>query len=377
MGFDKKVVKELITTEQIFELLEEYGGDPQYYDSGAIVSRTICHNPPMSDASHKLYFYPNTKLFHCYTGCAEPSFDIFELMIKIANLQFHQEWDLDRAVRFLTFKLGLEVPTIEDEEDYGLLKEDFDYFEETERIKNIDLKTYKADFKVYDTTILDRFNYDVKIGPWLREGITEDVMKEFNIGFYPGLDVITIPHYDIDDNFIGLRGRTLCRADAETYGKYRPIKIKDTLYTHPLGYNLYGINKNYKAISQIEKAIVVEGEKSVLKYGSFFGQDNNICVACCGSSFSIYQFYLLKSLGVKEIIIGLDKQYKKINDEEHQHLVRNFYKILNRHINDVMVSFIFDGKDDLGYKDSPLDRGPETFLKLFKERRIFTKGVNK
>ena len=376
MGFDKKVIKELITIDQVFEILEEYGGEPQYYNDNIIVSRTICHNNPNDEASYKLYYYPNTRLFHCYTGCAEPSFDIFELIIKIANIQFHQEWDLDKAVRFLTYKLGLEVPEEEEQEEY-LLKEDFAYFEEFDRIKEIDLKTYKADFKIYDDTILSRFNYNVRLTPWLDEGITEEALKNFNIGFYPGLDVITIPHYDIKGNFIGLRGRTLCKEEAAKYGKYRPIKIKDALYTHPLGYNLYGLNKNYKNIQEMEKAVVFEGEKSVLKYDSYFGSENNISVACCGSSFSIYQFYLLKSLGVKEIVIALDKQYKTINDEEHQHLVKNFYKILNRHINDVMISFIFDAGTDLGYKDSPIDKGPHTFLKLFKERRVFEKGVIK
>ena len=299
------------------------------------------------------------------------------MIIKIASLQFHQEWDLDRAVRFITYKLGLEVPEDELEEDYGALKEDFEYFEQLDRIKKIDLKHYEATFKVYDKEILSRFNYNIKLTPWLNEGITEKALKDFNIGFFPGLDVITIPHYDIKDEFIGLRGRTLCKQEAELYGKYRPIKIKDTLYTHPLGYNLYGLNKNYENIKKMKKAVVFEGEKSVLKYGSFFGQENNIAVACCGSSFSIYQFYLLKNLGVQEIIIALDKQYKEINDEEHQHLVKNFYKILNRHINDVMVSFIFDDGDRLGYKDSPVDRGPHTFLDLFKERRVFEGGIFK
>jgi hypothetical protein len=347
--------------------LEEYGGEPQYYNDNIIVSRTICHNNPNDEASHKLYYYPNTRLFHCYTGCAEPSFDIFELIIKIANIQFHQEWDLDKAVRFLTYKLGLEVPEEEEQEEY-LLKEDFAYFEEFDRIKEIDLKTYKADFKIYDDTILSRFNYNVRLTPWLNEGITEEALKNFNIGFYPGLDVITIPHYDIKGNFIGLRGRTLCKEDAAKYGKYRPIKIKNTLYTHPLGYNLYGLNKNYKNVQEMGKAVVFEGEKSVLKYDSYFGSENNISVACCGSNFSIYQFYLLKSLGVKEIVIALDKQFKEIGDEEWVFWTKKLKKINDRLKNDVQISYCFDKWNLLNYKSSPIDESPETFLKLFNQR---------
>lgn len=374
MGYDKKVVKELINIEQVFELLEEYGGEPEYSFDGNIIARTICHNHPNDDASRKLYFYTNSKLFHCYTGCAEPSFDIFQLVMKIANIQFHQEWDLDQAVRFIVYRFGIDVPSEEQEQNPLLLKSDFEYFDKFDRLQEINLKDYTVDFKTYDENILNNLNYNVRLTPWLNEGMTQETLNKFNIGFFPGNDMITIPHYDIHGNFIGLRGRTLVKADAEKFGKYRPIRIGSTLYNHPLGYNLYGLNRSQEAIKMIEKAIVFEGEKSVLLYDSYFGSDNNIAVACCGSSFTVYQFYLLKKLGVKEIVIAFDKQYQQFGDAEHLHLVKNFYKILNRHINDVMISFIFDGKEEIGYKDSPVDKGPETFMKLFMERRIFEGG---
>jgi len=377
MGYDKKVVKDLISTDQIFELLEEYGGEPEYAFEGNIISRTICHNHPNDDASRKLYYYTNSRLFHCYTGCAEPSFDVFQLIIKIADIQFHQEWDLDQAVRFLVYRLGIDVPREENEEDPVLLKQDFDYFDKINRVKELDIKNYTTLLNPYDEKILNRFNYNVKITPWINEGMNQETLDKYKIGFYPGTDVITIPHYDINNNFVGLRGRALVREDAEKYGKYRPVRIGKTLYNHPLGFNLYGLEKNKERIKLMQKAVVFEGEKSVLLFDSYFGSENNISVACCGSSFTIYQFYLLKNLGVKEIIIAFDKQYQQFGDAEHLHLVKNFYKILNRHINDVMVSFIFDGEQNLGYKDSPIDRGADTFMKLFQERRVFEGGVFK
>ena len=51
-------------------------------------------------------------------------------------------------------------------------------------------------------------------------------------------------------------------------------------------------------------------------YSSYFGTENDITVACCGSSLSMYQVQLLLDLGVKEIIIAFDKQFKEIGDEE-------------------------------------------------------------
>ena len=80
------------------------------------------------------------------------------------------------------------------------------------------------------------------------------------IGFFPGGDQITIPHFDQNSRFIGLRG-TLCAEDAEKYGKYRPLKINKDWYNHPLGMNLYNLNNSKSNIKTMKKAIVFESEK--------------------------------------------------------------------------------------------------------------------
>ena len=58
-----------LTVENIFDLLQQWGGDPIYTGFG-ILSATICHNPP-GEGSRKLYYYENTGLFKCFTGCNE------------------------------------------------------------------------------------------------------------------------------------------------------------------------------------------------------------------------------------------------------------------------------------------------------------------
>lgn len=372
MDYDVVKLKGLISIEQVFEILEEYGGEPEYDSDDVIISRTICHNHPHNDASRKLYYYHNggSGLFHCYTSCPEPSFDIFELIIKIADIQFHQEWSLVKAIKFLLYKLGISIPDDDDEAVVKELEEDYKLFDRYDKIKNIDLKNYTTEFKGYDDIILSRFNYKVKLTPWLNEGISQKTIDQFKIGFFPGNDVITIPHYDINGNFIGLRGRALCREDAERFGKYRPIRANGVLYNHPLGYNLYGLNLNKEAIKNIGKAIVYEGEKSVLLHNSYFGEDNNISVACCGSNFSIYQYFLLKNLGVNEIIIAFDRQFKDIGDAEWEKWTKKLKEINKRFNKYTQISFMFDKTGLLGYKESPIDKGPDVFMELFKNRII-------
>jgi hypothetical protein len=93
-------------------------------------------------------------------------------------------------------------------------------------------------------------------------------------------------------------------------------------------------------------------------------------VACCGSSLISYQVHLLLSLGVKEIIVGMDKQFQEIGDDEWIRLTNKLKSIHDKYGAYTQISYLFDKGDLLGYKDSPIDRGPEVFMKLFKERII-------
>ena len=364
--FNKEEIKESITLDHIFELLQEWGGDPVYASWG-LLSHTICHNPP-GEGSQKLYYYSNSGLFKCYTGCPEAYFDIFELVIKVQKIQNDKDFDLNDAVRWIAARLGISGAEEDAPKEEQL--EDWKKIANYERIQNIELETKNIVLKEYDRDILYRFNYDVRIEPWENEGISDEVIKSNDIGFYPGLWQITIPHFDQNARFIGLRGRTLVKEDAERYGKYRPMKVNGVLYNHPLGMNLYNLNNSKKRIKEVGKAIVFEGEKSCLLYQSYFGVENDISVACCGSNVSAYQMYLLQEAGASEIIIAFDRQFQEIGDAEFKHLTTNLTRLHDKYKTNVMVSFIFDKNKITGYKDSPIDCGPNIFYKLFKERII-------
>ena len=364
--FDKQEIRDALTEDNMMELFQEFGGDPTLTSFG-IISATICHNPP-GEGSHKLYWYRNTGLCRCYTGCDEPIFDIFELVIKVMDIQYHKEFDLNDAVRWVAAKFGF-AGREEDAPPKDQL-EDWEKIANYQRIKEIQTGTNHIILKEYDKNILYRFNYDVKISNWLNEGITKDALAHGDIGYYPGGQQITIPHWDVDQRLVGIRGRTLITEEGERYGKYRPLKVNGQLYNHPLGMNLYNLNYSQENIKKFGKAIVWEGEKSVLKYISYFGIENDISVACCGSNLSAYQVQLLTEAGAREIIIAFDRQFKEIGDTEFLHLKKNLIKLNQKYKNYVQISFIFDKEKITEYKDSPIDCGKEKFIKLYKERII-------
>ena len=59
--------------ESVIKLMESLGVDRYEEKENCIIFPTICHNINADEASMKLYFYRNNKLFVCYTECGNMS----------------------------------------------------------------------------------------------------------------------------------------------------------------------------------------------------------------------------------------------------------------------------------------------------------------
>lgn len=364
MYLDKDEIKNSLTIDQVFNFMkEELNAEPQLIN-GIIICRTVCHNA--RGGSHKLYYYNNTKLWKCFTECGDEPFDIFDLVIRAKKTQ-GQELSLLEAVKLIAEFFNI-VPKERDGfekartslEDWKILKN----YEE-----NSSISTKKTiEFKNFDEEILKHLPRPI-ITPWEQEGISREVISARGICYDPVSEGIVIPHYDENGNLIGIRERTLVREE-EVYGKYRPAIINGKMYSHPLGFALYNLNNSKENIKKFHKAIVFEGEKSTLLYGSYFGMENDISVAVCGSSLISHQVDLLIAAGAHELVVAFDRQYREIDDEEFIKWTKKLTQINDKYSSKIDISFVFDTEYNLGYKDSPIDCGKETFIKLFNERII-------
>ena len=348
-------IKNNLTLEQIEGLLIEFGGEP-HRQGNIIISKTVCH----CGESHKLFYYDNTKLFRCYTECSD-TFDIFQLVIKIQNI-LGNKIALPQAITYIINFFNLDNFTENFEynklDDWKLLK--------TYNKNNKEKHKQIVELKHYDKQIL-KYLPMPRILCWEEEGITKEAIMHHGIRYNPISQAIVIPHHDKDGNLIGIRERTLIKEN-EKYGKYRPSIINHKMYNHPLGFNLYNLLYSQPFIKKIKKVIIFEGEKSPLLYESYFGMENDISVACCGRSLSNYQIQLLLDLKVDEIIIAFDKQFKEIGNEEWKGWTKKLKDIHNKYGSKIQISYIFFIFYLLDYKDSPIDKGKEIFLELFKRR---------
>lgn len=376
-SYNKDKIKNSLSIEQVFDLVSELGGEPMM-NNDYFTAQTICHNHP-GEGSHKLYYYNNTKLFRCYTECEPPTFDIFELVCKVKNLaqeykirydengvEALREWVLYDAIQFVAMYFGFEAEN-ENFFEKRIELQDWEIFNKYEEnnLKNqrqiINLHIYEDGEKILKNLPRPR------IKEWEDEGISAESAAAAGICYDPKFHGIVIPHYDINNNLIGIRERTLVK-EQEEYGKYKPAILNGKMYNHPLGFNLYNINRSKLQIQTFKKAFIFESEKSCLKYASYFGSNMDLSVAVCGSSLNNYQISLLLSLGCQEIIIALDKQFKEIGDGEWKRWTNKYYQIYNKYGNLVQISYMFDFNNLLDYKDSPIDKGKEIFLELYKTR---------
>jgi len=349
---------ESITMEDVKTFLESLGVDQIIMcpEKGYLICPTICHNPINEEASMKLYWYQDNKIFRCYTECNE-AMSIFTLYQKFMDVSYGQHVEFYEA------------------EDYVKKCLKHIVYSAPERHSSLEIDTSKYEFNAnlplldeYPSTVMDCFvKYHHPL--WLHEGIKPEVMDKFDIRFSIGQNKIVIPHYDLEGRLIGIRGRTLNPDEIKEFkGKYRPMQVGNIIYSHPLTFNLYGIHEHQEGIRTRRSAIIVEGEKSVLFDDGFYGDLSNT-VACCGSSFNKYHVNLLTNyLGVNEITIAFDKEYEDWRSEKAKAYREKIEAACNKYKGFAQFSFIWDYDNLLEEKDSPFDKGQAVFEELYRNR---------
>jgi hypothetical protein len=359
-------LKDKLTEDDIKQLLIYMDADITYEDDDLWISTTVCHHGNKS----KLYYYKDSKSFHCYTECGQ--MDIIGL---VKNYNGYSDDEFYKAINWICVKLN-----ISDESQFGFFGDKPEPLSDWQFINN-----YKRSSKhignydnkeliPYDKKVLNLFQ-EMYYQEWINEGISVDTMKKYGILYSTAQQKIIIPHYDYKNNLIGIRCRSLVEEDVEIFGKYSPLRIGKKIYNHSLGQNLFGLNHNLEAIQRKQKIMLVEAEKSVMQTDTMFG-DDNFTVALCGSNLTDYQRRMILNLKVKEVIVALDKQFESIDSQECKDWAAKIQKqIISQLSQYVKISILWDCNNLLPYKASPTDKGKEILLNLMDNKIIVgTKG---
>lgn len=353
MTLDKDAIKESLTENDIKLIMQDLGSaNPKKDNQGNLIFTTVCHG----GKKHKLYYYTDSYTFHCYTDCG-CNYDIYALVEQVKGISFTQ------SIRYVAEKTGKRYSTNDIKGNDSNIINDWDFINRYKRKKKID-----PNLPVYDETVLDVFlPYPHEL--WLKENISYEVMKKFNIGFYVKRNAITIPCYDQNKNLIGIRGRFLDEEDVNNGKKYAPLVIQKQLYNFSTMFNLYMLHKTRHAIKRLKKVIFFEAEKSCLKAETIYG-DDNFSVAVYGSKISTWQMNTILKLGVEEVFIAFDKYSKKDADSKNRIIAyqKRLVKIAQKFAPYCRVYILWDYDNLLDYSDAPIDKGQKVLEELMKNK---------
>ena len=268
---------------------------------------------------------------------------LFDLVMHVKDCRFED------AMKFLADRLGISCNS-----RYGFPKRTSSFVKQCQELSELtNHRQCSYQPPIYDEAILNYFEDRYYTG-WIDEGISPDVMKRFGIKWYGYRKHIIIPCRNAQGKLIGIRRRSLVEGEQ----KYMPLTIEGRDYAFSTGLALYGLYENLATIQHRRECYLFEGEKSVLKAATIYGDFP--CVACFSHYISYYQTDLLIDLGVERVIICFD--YDNAGEQERYAKLQQTLK--SRGLD---CSYLYpEYKYYLDEHDSPIDKGRDVFELLIR-----------
>ena len=327
---------------------------------------TICHN--INGGGYNLAFNKETRSFCCFSECS-CSYSLLSLIKKRREL-LGEPCTTYQSLKWLCNELGIEFNFKEEVKQVNTNI----YKWQNSLLKYTKNKNKNIELRVYNKKIL---NYFPKIyhTDWIDYGISEEVLDKYNIGWYNYKQQITIPCYRQNGDLIGIRVRNM---NPEIDIKYIPLQLLDgTEFNFPTNEVFYGENFNWTNVQRTKSVILVESEKTVMKYESWYGAKNNICLGLYGSVLSNAKLKKLLSWNCETFYICLDSDFESIeysnNDEKitsyekFEKKVMNIYNKLKPYAKSVYVIYNNLGFENC-YKYSITDYTKEQFEKIWNNK---------
>lgn len=220
--------------------------------------------------------------------------------------------------------------------------------------ENINRQNREVQLKTYDESVLDKYE---RVGNlrFLRDGISLDAQKFFDIRFSIEDNAIIIPIYNECGDIIGAKARINGDPEEGESKYYYPLPVQ-------VSQTLYGYSKNYSYLYGND-VIVVESEKSVAQ-GYTFGVRN--IVALGSSAVSEKQSKMLLQLQPRRIILAFDEGLAFEQIQRNADMIKSCCSMFETEI------WYWDADQDLdiGEKCSPTDMGREKFDEIMEEQLV-------
>lgn len=355
---DIAAIKTQITDDDIIALMDSMGIPLVSANSQYQLYPSACHHSDWERHKNKLYYYVQSQRWHCYSCGGD--WDTIGLVQHLRKCTFNQ------AVDYICHTLSINATEVDTRQDVDNWQRDLRRW-----LPNADIDE-PAELTTYDPAILAAFD---KLYPteWLEYGITRDSMDKFGIGWYARQACISIPVVQ-NGKLVGVRGRYTRRQDIDK-GKYRPLSLLDgTVLKFPSSGCLYGYDQNKDAIEKCRQVLLFESEKSVLKADSWHIHNT---LAVFGSNISKRHIEMLLELGVNDVVLCFDSDYKQVGDDDFQFFAAKMKKLSSKLSPYFAVSICWNNQGYDAYKCNIMDLPYDKAMKLYESRAVFGLDINK
>lgn len=248
--------------------------------------------------------------------------DIFDLVA------FYKDCSFPEALKYVHSLLGLDYYAEREElcESLQILRMLKDMHTDTDNTDNTPVKPISEKILTY------YLPYGNKM--FEKDNISLSVQQEFEVGYCPASNYITIPVRDSLGTLCGVKGRYFGQPD-ERHTRYTYLEKCNKAKV------LYGYWQNRDYIKRSKFLYIVESEKAVQQLATI-GVRN--VVATGGKTISQFQIELITRTGCTPILaLDQDVQENELQD------------IANMFMDGVSVYAIIDKENILGEKESPSD----------------------
>ena len=211
-------------------------------------------------------------------------------------------------------------------------------------------KTKATSMKTLPDDYMLRYERDPeKLATWEAEGISKASLDRFQVAYDSFTNRLVYPIRNASGEIVNIGARTL-----DPNWKEKKLRKYSYLFSWDGGMNtIFGLAENKDEILRKKEIILFEGAKSVMIADSWGIRNTG---ALLTSHLSQLQLRILAKLGVR-VVFALDKEIVIRDDPNIARLKRY-----------VTTEYIWDRDNLLDEKDSPVDKGIDTFMKLYEGR---------
>lgn len=333
MVYDEEYLEEI---KNNVDLLEYIGKDIELKKKS---KDYFGHCPKHVDLTPSFSVNPEKNIFFCFS-CGR-GHSIFDYLMEYEGMNFNEA--VKKAAKMSGVDLGAMCQSQTVIENRRL------------KIRQSNLRKEKCPHKILPKEEYDKFKIGL-VDEWLNENIRQEEIDLFEIRIDNRSNRIVYPVYDVDRNFINIKGRT-------RFKDYKKMGICKYINYYPVGTVDYfqGLNITEPYVKETREIIIFESIKSVMK---LFGNGVKNSVSAEKHTLTPEQITWIIKSDVKDVVLAYDSDVSY-----NEKAVKENINMLKRFVN---LYIIEDKKGVLGGKEgknSPIDLGFDIWQKLYSQKK--------